>query len=230
MKRFNPENFDDFANDKIIDHSILWKDALIGKKGNLQAQIDIVIESNLTIPQSIELFNFDNSISHTANQGLTTLQPFDLYELKRQLDSFDGCGSEFTINYIFFDRFGNLIFQPREGEYVKISCKQCSYKALMISSQKNIFHVNKMRMGFSEAQQIDNELTYITKTFLGFEKKNIFSPRAFFRPMQYQSLMVDMVCNFDIDGEKGFQYLINAKENNRITLNFFISKYFKQTF
>lgn len=229
MQRFNPDNFDDFSSEE-INSSILLKDALIGRKGNLNAQIDIIIESNLTQSQGIELFNFQNSISHTANQGLTTLTPFDLYELKKHIQAIDSCEPDIPINYIFFDRFGNLIFQPRENEYVKISCKQCSYKSLLLSSNTNIFRINKTRIMFSDSAQIDNEIIYIRKTFLGLEKKNVYVPRSFFRSNQYQSLIVDMPFKIDIDGEKGLQYNVNAGLLQKMSFNFFISRYFKQTF
>ncbi len=229
MQRFNPENFNDFTQEE-INSSILFRDSLPGKSGKLQAQIDIIIESNLTQNQSIELFNYDNSISHTANLGITTLTPFDLYELKRLIDAFDVCEPDLVINYIFFDRFGNLIFQPRPNEYVKISCRQCSYKSLLLSSQKNIFRIEKTRMVFSDSAQIDNEITKTRKTFLGLAETNKITPRTYFRPNQYQSLIVDMPEKIDIDGEKGLVYTINSGLNSRMSFSFYISRYFKQTF
>lgn len=230
MERFNIDNFNDFKPSQIRSASMLYKQAQKGKRGNLNAQIDIIITSNLSSDLNIELFNRFGSISNMINRSVNTLNVFDLEELKTQIEAIDHCDPTISINYIYWNKAGDLVYRISDTEYVKISCQQVPYRSLLDSSAINIFRLNKMRVIYSASAQIDNPFLYVRKSFLGLYKQIPFVPRNYFRTNQFQNLIVDIPINIDIDGERGFNYLINAGANQKTTLNIFISKFYKQQF
>ncbi len=230
MERFDPNNFNDFKPSQIRAASSLLRQAQRGKKGNLNAQIDIIIESNLTSDLNIELFNRFGSVSYISNPAINTMNVFDLEELKTQIESLDPCAPTISINYIYWDKEGNLVFRVSETEFVKIRCQQVPYRYLLESSAINIFRLSKMRVIYTTSAQIDNPFFYVRKSFLGLYKSIPFIPRNYFRTNQFQNLIVDIPINIDIDGERGLTYLVNAGLNQKTTLNIFVSKFYKQQF
>lgn len=105
------------------------------------------------------------------------------------------------------------------NEFLQISCRQLPYRTLLNSSSGAPFLVSKMRLtvptNASQASlQINQDFTHVTNTFLGAQKSNPISPRAFFNPNQFQTNIVDIKAAYAIDAEKGLSYqVVNAVSN-----------------
>jgi hypothetical protein len=56
--------------------------------------------------------------------------------------------------------------------------------------------------------QINQDFSHVTNTFLGAQKVNPISPRAFFNPNQFQTNIVDIKAAYAIDAEKGLSYSV----------------------
>jgi len=233
---FDPEGFGDMFDPEGFDNATgtLKK----GKIGKLQAQFDVVISSTCTAPTKIELFNGFRSQSSAANTQVSALLPIGGAELIAALnDAGSGtstAGTDAAKNRIYFLSNGSLVYNDftNGAGLVTISCRQVPYIALLKSSMVQPFICEKIRMTVVSDGQIDNELTHVTNTFLGSQKKNMVSPRSFFRPDQFQGLIIDLPTKFRIDGEKGFEYIVNEKgalAAQVITFNMFLSRYVKQT-
>jgi hypothetical protein len=207
------------------------------------AQFDILITNIGTLPINMELFNAQNTIEQFLN--LTTNPTVHPVGAARLFNSGVGT-SEFQeyVGYVvtqaigrpalpnedscFFDENGNLIynvFDPATSAscLVTVSCKQIPYRSLVKYSERGSFRINKMRMKFSDSAQINNDIQWKEKTFLGSTKTNTVSVSSYFRPDQFQSLLVDVPVPIRIDAEKGLFYTINA--GNTVLINMFVSEY-----
>lgn len=165
----------------------------------------------------------------------------------------------FTSNGIYFDSEGNLIVQSyvtdplnpiafTQSGKVKISCRQCSYYSLLKSSAINPFIIEKIRMFYSNGndpnnphpigrpgpqRQLDEDLNFIKKTFLGAVSENRISPRSYLRPTQYQAFIIDIPIERRIDGERGIWYTIHSPDINNnervitVVMSMTLSRYYK---
>jgi len=115
------------------------------------------------------------------------------------------------------------------NEFLQISCRQLPYRTLLNSSSGAPFLVSKMRLtvptnGSQASLQINQDFTHVTNTFLGAQKSNPISPRAFFNPNQFQTNIVDIKAAYAIDAEKGLSYQVvhavsnGAPETTTVTL------------
>ncbi len=232
---FDPEGFGDMFDPEGFTGDQLKK----GKIGKLQAQFDVIISSDCTAATKIELFNGFRSQSGATNTQVNALVPFlGGNELIAALNAAGAggatAGTDAAKNTIYWLANGSLVYNDftNGAGKVTISCRQVPYIALLKSSMVQPFICEKIRMTVVSDGQIDNELTHVTNTFLGSQKKNMVSPRSFFRPDQFQGLIIDLPTKFRIDGEKGFEYTVNEKgalAAQVVTFNMFLSRYVKQT-
>ena len=208
------------------------------------AQFDITLNATAcTQNHNIELFNSQNSIekfiNNTSNSGLQPVGGGHVFNVRDNTNTgavglamygigiYDyGTGTALN-DVVYYDAQGNLVYNYNvtSSDDLVISCKQIPYRSLVTYSERGSFKVNKMRMKFSTSGQINNDITHQTKTFLGSVKTNIISVSSYFRPDQFQSLLVDVPVPFRIDAEKGLLYQLNATENTLI--NMFVSEYTK---
>jgi hypothetical protein len=208
-----------------------------------QGQLDITITTNMTTASTggsvyqtkIELFNPLRSFAYVDNANVlpTTLSKVS------GLRNADFANDTARQNKITFDGDGSLwvygVVSSTVLEYIKITCRQIPYKALLESAKVSPFMVNKMRLTVdsNDLTQIDNEFTHVAYTFLGAVKRNPISPRSFFRPDQQQSNIVDIKATFAIDGEKGLEYAVNNSSANttvrKHTISLFIPIFQKPT-
>jgi hypothetical protein len=104
-----------------------------------------------------------------------------------------------------------------------IGCGEYPYVSLFESTKTYPFYNSYLRYTVSTDAQIDNNITHFTKTFGGGLKENRISPRAFFKPNQFQNKTIDVVAPFTIDGESGLSIPTLAGESLRLA--FFIQRW-----
>lgn len=227
---FDPDGFDNAtgAPAQKLQH---------GKVGKLQAQFDIIITSSLTnTGLNIELFQGFRSIQGAANPAVNVMTPIDNDVIAAAISQAAGAvdtSATLLTNRVWVNTRGDLVFSDPTTLIgrVTIRCRQVPYYALLKSSMVQPFKVEKLRMTVTTSNQIDNDINHVSYTFLGSVKRNTISPRAYFRPDQFQSLIIDIPAAFRIDGEKGLEYFMNPKtggNNEVVTFNMFMSKYIKQ--
>ncbi len=231
---YDPEGFEQYDGTKKPVNKILQ-----GKVGKLQAQFDIIITSTCTTASTrVELFNGFRSQSGAYNPQVSLLKPIDNDDLVAAINAAGAggviAGTFIKDNKIYFDFNGtlNYVDTANGNGLVTIACRQVPYLALLKSSMVQPFMCEKLRMTVTSDAQIDNELVHITNSFLGSQKRNSVSPRSFFRPDQFQGLIIDIPTRFKIDGEKGLEYTINNKAlaaSQIVTLNMFLSRYVKSS-
>lgn len=204
------------------------------------AQFDILITSRIATDKNIELFNSQSSISKFLNlTNYPTIHPLEAAQAFSFRNSagtgvalFTGYGAMVqnagagTANTCYWAENGDLIFDYQVGAdigTVIISCKQIPYRSLVAYAERGAFRIKKMRMKFTTANQINNDISWQSKTFLGATQTNTVSVSSYFRPDQYQGLLVDVPVPLRIDAEKGLFYQINA--NEAVLINMFVSDY-----
>lgn len=120
-------------------------------------------------------------------------------------------------NKIIWGSDGSLYYSGKTTtapavEYLQVSCRQLPYRALLNSSSVAPFMVSKMRLTVPNTTngllQINQDFAHITNTFLGAQKVNPISPRAFFNPQQFQTNIVDIKAAYAIDAERGLNYQV----------------------
>lgn len=124
-----------------------------------------------------------------------------------------------------FDKLGNLKLTSGTGgeSPVVVSCNEYPYRSLFESTKALPFQVNFVRFTSNTDAQIDNNIYHFSKTIGGANKQNVISPRAYFKPNQFQSRTIDILAGFAINGESGLQTLVNSGESVRLA--FFISRW-----
>lgn len=221
---FDPDNFDPDNFDEDED-SFKGKKKGIGTKqvrGGQAASFNITITNqSTTLNLTAELFNALNSFLLAQNttyaNGVVTYVP------SGGIVAADGTG------VCGFTKDGHVVVTGTSGDHdLSITCEEIAYKALLESSKIRPFIVEKLRMSFTTAGQIDNKVTYFSKSWLGGVKENNISPRQFFKPDQFQTLIVDVPVNLPIDGEAGIKMVIKPSETVRI--NFIVMIYEKTNF
>lgn len=115
-----------------------------------------------------------------------------------------------TVN---FNANGDLILTgAAAATALTVSCPQLSYSSLLEASSRFPFTIKAVRLTVQTPAQIDNEIVYFKKSFLGSSEQNTVSPRTSFRPDQFQSTIIDIPMDFQIDGQRGLEYKVNAGE------------------
>jgi hypothetical protein len=193
------------------------------------AQVDIRISHSTkavgSSAMTIELFNNLRSVTKILNSSITTLNPATIDNLKTVTGTNPQNLS--LADMVYFDKNGNLIYNQTTGfaQSVTISGNQVSYRSLFDASGSTCFRVENLRLQVVDENQIDNQLTWFSNSWLGGVKQNVISPRAYFAPNQFQTKTVDIAAKFNLDYESGLWYKINPGEV--ATFNFFINEYDK---
>ncbi|HEX7904826.1 MAG TPA: hypothetical protein VF487_13200 [Chitinophagaceae bacterium] len=127
-----------------------------------------------------------------------------------------------------FNQAGNLEVRGGVGDpKLTIACGEYPYISLFESTKNLPFFVSYVRYTVSTDNQIDNNITHFTRTFGGGVKENVISPRAYFKPNQFQNKTIDILAPFSVDGECGLSIPVLAGE--AIRMAFFIQRWAKNT-
>lgn len=100
----------------------------------------------------------------------------------------------------------------------KISCKEIAYNAFWAASGIIPFQVAYIRFTCGTDNQIDEVITWFQKSFSGGIQENRISPRAYFRPNQFQNRTIDITISFSIGIDSGIRQLVLAGESVRYAL------------
>lgn len=120
-----------------------------------------------------------------------------------------------------FDQTGNLQIQ---GDLAAselsgtISCGQISYQGLHKASGITPFTISYIRYTCVEDLQIDQDVTYFTKSYSGGITANPVTPRSYFQPTQFQNFTLDLTVEMGIDIQSGIKTKVLAGENIRLAM------------
>lgn len=112
-------------------------------------------------------------------------------------------------------------------DYLTIQCSTAPYPQFVQSTFSDVFRLERIRMSISDtaqSSQFSNAITYQRKTIFGKEVKNNWNPSSFRRPDQFQSGIVDMDINLNVDKETSLWSSINASSGLVITYSLFVSR------
>ena len=179
-----------------------------------ESLVNLSITNNSGATQTLELFNFLNSVTKVKN---TTANSSALKPITGS-NFYDGNAQ----NKIYFDENGNLVYNAAGSLMTTSSTTGSSYRALFEMSGIANFMIRMIRINASTEAQLNNSLYWFTKTALGKFSQNEISPRTFFAPTQYQNKIVDIKQPISIDSEKGIWYDINNGET--LSLQMFLRK------
>ena len=129
-----------------------------------------------------------------------------------------------------FDQNGNLQIQgdPSVPEVAgTISCGEISYQGLMKASAITPFMLTYIRYTCLTDPQIDQTITYFTKSYSGGVTNNPVSPRSYFQPTQFQNFTLDLTVEMGIDLQSGIFTKLLAGENVRLA--FFVTLWAAQS-
>lgn len=203
-----------------------WNGANGGSAGTqtVAAQMGQKMQVNLTLNNptnqtlSFELFYYLNTCLRTINASYAVGN-----YLYVPLLSLEGLTLHAGANggVIGFDQTGTLQIQgnPAAGDAAAtIGCSEVSYAGFFEASAVLPFTVSFIRMTCMTDPQIDKTITYIKKSFSGGQITNPVSPRAYFKPTQFQSYTIDISVEFDIGIDTGLLTTLLAGENVRYAL------------
>lgn len=229
------DNYDEYGNRKAGNFVKRSPVRPVGGTRTPDAQFDITIRCDDSSAQNVELFNAQNTIAEFANNqwnyaAIPALSAHSVDVAKAvspQTATLIFYGAVANDNgvaakVVFYDQSGNLHYTSLTGETV-ISCKQIPYRSLVKYSERGSFTINKMRMKFTSTNQINNDIRWESKNFLGSTQSNTISVSSYFRPDQFQSLLVDVPVPVSIDAEKGLFYTMNPDET--VLINMFVGSY-----
>lgn len=195
-----------------------------------------------------ELFNNEFSITKYANgqtnPGLKTLGAAYGTELKASngttnydFRAYGAVSTDITGGYpgsgvndlVYWNEAGNLVYNYSVGsvDNIIISCKEVPYRALFDYTASGVMRIQKMRILYTQAAQIQEDFTLTYRNILGVTKTNSLSPKQFFTPQQFQSLLVDVPTPFQISKERGmFMKLLAAPlgGTTSVSITFFVDQ------
>ena len=212
-------NFDDELNNYDDEAALNYS----GKNANMQAaprkaSFDLTMTNTTGNQLKFELFNAIGSFTQRQRLDLVTVPAVALIPLS-SLEGLLAAGAG-TVGY---NKNGDLVLTGAAAAVaVKVSCPQQSYRSLLEYSKKKTFVIDAIRMTVQTPAQIDNAIVHFQNTVLGGKTENTITPRTSFRPDQFQNSIIDVPMNFEISGEKGLIYTLNANET--VTWNVIITR------
>lgn len=195
------------------------KQARAGQK----MQINITITNSTAAKLLVELFSpffsITNNLKTEYQNGAYLYHPATSLEgIARIAAGTDGV--------VGFSENGNLVVKGAAGNpTLTVGCGEYPYVSLFESVKILPFSCSYFRYTVTTDAQISNSIFSFENTMGGAEKKNVINPRAFFKPNQFQSKIVDIIAPFKIDGEKGLRLYVEAGET--VTLALFIQRWGK---
>lgn len=183
-------------------------------------QLNITVNNPTSQQLLVELFSAFDSVT-TRKKPEYARAPYNYVPFL----SFEGMALA-GVGCVGFDQNGSLAVKGASTDPVMtVGCAEYPYVSLVDSTKTLPFNIAFLRYTVTTDAQIDNNIFWFQNTFAGGRKQNTISPRAYFKPNQFQGKTIDILAPFNIDGEKGLQIPVNAGEN--IRLAFFIQRWTK---
>lgn len=196
-----------------------------GSAGNVVAaaqgqkmQTNVSINNLTALALKVELFNWLTSFTRVLNpvyaQGNYTMIP---------LLTFEGITAAAAGNggTVGFSDSGNLQIHGNDhtpDPLCTIGCQEVAYSSFFEASSIAPFQVAYFRYTVKTDAQIDNIITWFQKTFSGGLQQNVISPRAYFKPTQFQDFVIDITVAFTVGIDSGLFLTVNTTENPRLSL------------
>lgn len=123
-----------------------------------------------------------------------------------------------------------LILQFYDGvvfDTVTITCTSVSYPSFVESTLSDVFRLRNIRYSISDTAQSDQysqSLNFSKKTIFGKQVNNPLTPASFRSPSDFQTGIVDITVNADVDKETVIWHSIKNVSQFRITLSVFVSR------
>lgn len=173
-----------------------------------KASFDLTFTNASAEAITIELFNELNSFTRRLRPELVNSATI------KMIPSTSNQGLLLAnVGTVGFTQSGDLILTGAlAATALTVNCPQLSYESLLRASSRFPFTIKAVRMTVQNAAQIDNEIVHFKKSFLGSSERNTISPRTSFRPDQFQTTVIDIPMDFQIDGQRGLEYKVNAGE------------------
>lgn len=180
-------------------------------------QTNVSINNPTALNLKLELFNWLTSFTRITNptyaQGNYLMIPLLTFAgLTRKI-----AGTGGTVG---FESDGNLQAHGNDaGDLIAtIGCQEVAYSAFFEASSISPFQVAYFRYTVKTDAQIDNTITWFQRTFSGGLTQNVISPRAYFKPTQFQNFVIDITVSFTIGIDSGLFVVANTLENIRFSL------------
>lgn len=194
-------------------------------KPGQRMQVNILLNNPTASTLTFELFNYLDSF--VRNRNLTYVVGNYLYVPQTSHQGIEriAAGTDQTVG---FDETGNCCIRGLAADPVAtIGCSEIPYSSLFEASSITPFHVAYIRQTVTTDAQISNNITWFQKTMAGGIVQNNISPRAYFRPNQFQPLTIDITVEFTIGVDSGLKLSVLSGE--LVTLSLFISSWTDQT-
>jgi len=190
-------------------------------KPGQKMQINVRITNSTASVQTAELFQWLDSVTKRYKAeyavGNYLMIPELSHEGLRRVVANTG-------GVVGFDQTGNLCYRGNDATpdpLLTIGCSEVAYISLFNACAIIPFKINSVRQRVTTDAQIDNTITWFRRTIAGGQVVNNVSPRAYFRPNQYQNLTIDIPVELDIQIDTGIRLQVNAAEV--VTLALFIT-------
>jgi hypothetical protein len=167
---------------------------------------------------TIEMFNWLTSFTRVLNTTYVTG-----HYLMIPLLTFAGLAATIagTGGTVGFQDDGNLQIHGLDSVPDPIpilGCQEVAYSSFFEASSISPFQVAYFRYTVNTDAQIDNTIKWLQKTFSGGVTQNVISPRAYFKPTQFQNFVIDITVAFTIGLDSGLFVAANTTENLRFSL------------
>lgn len=188
-------------------------------KPGMQMQVNVTMNNpNTTTALTVELFNWMTSFVRVFNATYVTGHYLYIPLLTYEGLAANTGGHGGTLG---FDKVGNLEIHGDDSvpdAVLTVGCGETPYASFFEASAIIPFQVAFIRMTCKTDAQIDNQITWFQRTFSGGTTQNKISPRAYFKPNQFQNLTIDITAQFPVGIDAGIFVLVNALENLRHSL------------
>jgi hypothetical protein len=192
-------------------------------------QFNITLNNPTAETLTFELFNYLNSFTRVLNTtyviGTYLYIPLLSYEgLTRFKAATDHGGT------VGFNDLGNLEIRGDTSladPSGTIGCAEIAYSGLFEASGITPFQVSFLRFTCLTDPQIDKNIVWFQKSYSGGEVQNPVSPRAYFKPNQFQNFTIDITVSFNIGIDKGLRTQVLPSESVRLA--FFVQMWTNQT-
>lgn len=183
------------------------------------AQFDITAKRlTANIPQDLPfvLFGFldfqssYNGILNTLASGLTLVVDGGVHD-----------GQPEKVRFIFTDAFANT-------DTIEITCNQTSYPTFLFGTSDDYFRLFKIRYSISDVlaqDQFAKECKVINRTMFGLKNENSISITASKSPEQFQSTIVDLNYEIEVDKQTNIKHILRQQANFSVTFSMFVEKF-----
>ena len=185
-----------------------------GQKMQTNVNINNATASNLTA----ELWQWLNSWTRVLNPAYASGN----YKVIPLL-TFEGLAATIANSggTVGFSDSGNLESHGNDAvpdPKLTIGCQEIGYSSFFEASSISPFQVAYFRYTVKTDAQIDNTIKWFQKTFSGGLTQNVISPRAYFKPTQFQDFVIDITVQFTLGLDSGLFMVVNTGENVRFSL------------